>query len=216
LSAAGALLGFLVASALLPVAVADGADPAQALVAAAVERTRHAVRYDGSYRAIAYPWGDVPDDVGVCTDVVVRSYRALGIDLQRAVHEDMRRDFGAYPDLWGLARPDPNIDHRRVPNLAAFLRRHGEVLPVSRDARAYRPGDLVTWMLPGNLPHIGIVIGQAGEAGGRPLVVHNIGAGPVLEDMLFTYPITGHYRYLPASGEDTGPRVNLSPNEPGT
>jgi uncharacterized protein YijF (DUF1287 family) len=165
------------------------------LIAAAIERTTHVVRYDGSYRKITYPGGDVPDNTGVCTDVIVRSYRALGIDLQKEVHEDMRRHFSLYPKKWGLKKPDTNIDHRRVPNLQIFFTRHGQKLPVSDDAEAYRPGNLVTWMLPGNLPHIGIVTDRRSKDGLRPLIVHNIGVGPVLEDMLFVYEITGHYRY---------------------
>lgn len=170
------------------------------LARAALARTRHRVFYDGSYRTIAYPNGDVPANIGVCTDLVIRSYRAVGVDLQRAVHEDMRRHFSAYPSrrIWGLSRPDPNIDHRRVPNLQVFLTRCGEVLPLSDNPYDYRPGDLVTWRLPGNLPHIGIVSGRYLAGGRRPLIVHNIGAGPQLEDVLFRYPVTGHFRYLPA------------------
>lgn len=171
------------------------------LVAAALERAEHQVRYDGRYLRIAYPNGDVPADIGVCTDVVIRSYRALGIDLQQLVHEDMRADFDLYPSkrIWGLTRPDSNIDHRRVPNLETFFSHHGERLAISRQGSAYQPGDLVTWMLPGNLPHIGIVVNKRSDDGQRPLIVHNIGAGPVLADMLFDYNITGHYRFHPAS-----------------
>jgi len=169
------------------------------LVAAALERTTHPVRYDGAYVRIGYPNGDVPASQGVCTDVVIRSYRALGIDLQQAVHEDMTANFAAYPAraIWNQDRPDPNIDHRRVPNLQAFFRRKGGELPISGESRDYRPGDLVTWVLPGNLPHIGIVTDRSAPATGNPLIVHNIGSGPQLEDMLFHYRITGHYRYAP-------------------
>lgn len=167
------------------------------LVDAAIERTAHQVTYDGGYRRIPYPGGDVPDDVGVCTDLVVRSYRAVGIDLQRRVHEDMAADFGAYPDNWGLSAPDPNIDHRRVPNLQTFFKRHGAALPVTGDPADYRAGDIVTWMLPGNLPHIGLVTDRTSADGRRPLIVHNIGRGPRIEDALFDYPVTGHYRYRP-------------------
>ncbi len=174
----------------------DGRDDfAERLVAAALERTKHAVTYDGSYRWIPYPGGDVPDDIGVCTDLVIRAYRALGIDLQRLVHEDMKAHFSAYPKRWGLTRPDPNIDHRRVLNLQTFFRRQGAELPVTGDPVDYRPGDLVTWRLPGGLPHIGIVVHHRSADGRRPLVVHNIGAGPKVEDRLFAFPITGHYRY---------------------
>ncbi|MCG8592534.1 MAG: DUF1287 domain-containing protein [Proteobacteria bacterium] len=162
---------------------------------AARARTAHTVVYDGSYRSIPYPGGDVSADVGVCTDVVIRAYRQLGIDLQRDVHEEMRAHFGAFPDRWGLTRPDPNIDHRRVPNLRVLFARRGVVLPVSDEPGAYVAGDLVTWRLPGNLPHIGVVVDARSPDGERPLVVHNVGAGPRLEDVLFAYPITGHYRY---------------------
>lgn len=168
---------------------------ASRLAAAAMERLDHRVTYDGSYRRLAYPGGDVPDSLGVCTDVVVRAYRALGLDLQRLVHEDMTAAFDAYPRLWGLSRPDPSIDHRRVPNLQVFFQRHGEELPVSGSPADFRPGDLVTWMLPGNLPHIGVVVGRRSADGRRPLIVHNIGAGPQLEDALLRFPITGHYRF---------------------
>ena len=190
-----ATLGLALAATL---ALAQGhefsADYANRLVAAALEQTRSNVLYDGAYRRISYPGGDVPESVGVCTDVVIRAYRKLGVDLQVKVHEDMSRAFNSYPRLWGLARPDSNIDHRRVPNLQTFLKRAGAQLGVSPDASAYRPGDLVTWMLPGNLPHIGIVATGRSPAG-APLVVHNIGRGPQLEDALFSFPITGHYRY---------------------
>ncbi|WP_339137996.1 MAG: DUF1287 domain-containing protein [Candidatus Electrothrix sp. GW3-4] len=165
------------------------------LIRAALERTTYLVRYDGSYRQLAYPGGDVPGDIGVCTDVVIRSYRKVGIDLQKEVHEDMRKNFFLYPKKWGLAGPDKNIDHRRVPNLQVFFRRHGKELPVTKDSQDYKAGELVTWMLPGNLPHIGIVIDRKTTDDQRPLIVHNIGRGPKLEDMLFQYPITGHYRF---------------------
>ena len=165
------------------------------LVKAALDRTKTEVRYDPAYVSIPYPMGDVPADRGVCTDVVIRSYRALGIDLQQLVHEDMTANFAAYPPIWGLARPDPNIDHRRVPNLQTFLTRAGAVLSVTSEAGDYLPGDLVTWEVPPHLPHIGIVVNQLSADGQRPLIVHNIGRGPELEDMLFRFPITGHYRF---------------------
>lgn len=173
------------------------------LVEAALERTQFEVHYDGRYMTIDYPNGDVPPDMGVCTDVVIRSYRKLGIDLQQLVHEDMRDNFELYPSkrIWGLSSTDKNIDHRRVPNLQAFFSRHGKSLPISNDPQHYQPGDIVSWMLPGNLPHIGIVTDQKGLETGNPLIVHNIGAGPKLEDMLFNYNITGHYRYFPQSEE---------------
>jgi uncharacterized protein len=151
--------------------------------------------YDGAYRVIPYPGGDVPIEGGACTDVIIRAYRHAGIDLQVLVHEDMSRAFRAYPRLWGLSRPDPNIDHRRVPNLAIFLRRHGQVLPASDQAADYGPGDLVTWRLSSGVPHIGIVSDRT--SGASPLIVHNVGEGTKVEDVLFQYEITGHYRYLP-------------------
>ena len=167
------------------------------LAAAALERTRHHVTYDPSYVRLAYPMGDVAPDRGVCADVVIRAYRALGLDLQALVHEDMRSAFAAYPHYWGLKRPDANIDHRRVPNLEAFFKRRGAALATSGDPADYRPGDIVAWNLRGSggfLPHIGVVTDQVAPSG-RPLVVHNIGAGPQLEDVLFAWPMTGHYRY---------------------
>lgn len=169
------------------------------LIQAAIERTSFQVTYDGSYHSIEYPWGDVPSTIGVCTDVVIRSYRKIGVDLQKLVHVDMKKNFAAYPSkrIWGLNRPDSNIDHRRVPNLQVFLSRFGQELLVTSVNQDYLPGDLVTWMLPGNLPHIGIVTDQYSEETKNPMIVHNIGRGPELEDMLFVYPITGHYRYLP-------------------
>lgn len=169
---------------------------AEKLITAAIERTKQNVVYDGSYMKIAYPMGDVPGNTGVCTDLVIRSYRGIGIDLQQAVHEDMKRSFSSYPKNWGLKRTDTNIDHRRVPNLKTFFKRKGAALPVSKNPADYKPGNLVTWNLPGNLPHIGIVTHKKSFDGKRPLIVHNIGQGPVLEDMLFDYPITGHYRYF--------------------
>ncbi|MFZ0449537.1 MAG: DUF1287 domain-containing protein [Desulfatiglandaceae bacterium] len=165
------------------------------LADAAVERLSHDVTYDGSYRKIDYPNGDVPDHIGVCSDLVVRAYRVVGIDLQQAVHEDMEANFSTYPKIWGHRAPDANIDHRRVGNLQVFFERNGILLAESRNPEDYMPGDLVTWILPGNLPHIGIVVDHRSFDGRRRLVAHNIGAGPEMEDVLFKYPITGHYRY---------------------
>ena len=162
---------------------------------AAVARTLLNIRYDGSYRKIGYPGGDVPSGTGVCTDVLIRSYRALGIDLQRDVHLDIKANFSEYPDVWGLAKPDTNIDHRRVLNLRVFFSRKGIVLPVTMDPGNYLPGDIVRWRLPSGLPHIGIVVNRRAPGGARYLVVHNINAGPELADVLFSYRITGHYRY---------------------
>ena len=155
------------------------------------------VRYDSSYRKIDYPLGDVPADVGVCSDVIVRAYRGIDIDLQQLVHEDMKNNFSVYPKIWGLSRTDRNIDHRRVLNLRAFFKRHGKSLSISDNPNDYKPGDLVTWNLKsnGSLPHIGIVTNLYSHDKKRPVIMHNIGRGQVLEDMLFDYEITGHYRY---------------------
>ena len=172
-------------------------DPQQ-VVAAAMERLKHTVHYDGRYQAIGYPNGDVEPNKGVCTDVVIRAYRSLGIDLQQRVHQDMGKNFALYPSkkLWNLTTTDTNIDHRRVPNLEVFFQRFGLQLPLDGD---FQPGDIVTWRLPGNLPHIGIVVDQMNGDNTRYKIVHNIGRGPNLEDMLFDYPIVGHFRYLPAT-----------------
>jgi uncharacterized protein len=156
------------------------------------------LRYDPSYVSIPFPGGDVPMDRGVCTDVIIRAYRSIGVDLQFLVNQDMRKAFSAYPRKWGLSRPDPNIDHRRVDNLAVFFGRHGQSLPISKEASDYRPGDIVTLRLPDGRPHIGLVSDRAAD--GRPLIVHNIGAGAQIEDVLFAFTITGHYRYLPVKG----------------
>jgi uncharacterized protein len=165
------------------------------LVSAAHAQVGVTVNYDGRYVRLDYPGGDVAADRGVCTDVLVRAYRSLGIDLQQRVHEDMRASFSAYPALWGLRAPDRNIDHRRVPNLARYLERHGESLSPSSSAADYRAGDIVTWRLASGLPHIGLVSDR--RTRDRPLIVHNVGAGVQVEDVLFAYTITGHYRFLP-------------------
>jgi uncharacterized protein YijF (DUF1287 family) len=169
-------------------------------VAAAIERTHHVVRYDPAYVRIPYPGGDVPADTGVCTDEVIRAYRSVGIDLQKAVHEDMERRPDAYPRRWFSATQraivtDTNIDHRRVPNLMVFFGWHGQTLPISSRAADYHPGDLVTWNLGGGITHIGIVVDQKSPGTDRYLVVHNIGRGPQMEDVLFSWKIIGHYRY---------------------
>ena len=190
--ASGLLLLFLCVDSLT-------AEPSSNLIAAARARTMKREIYDGSYRVIPYPMGDVPNDRGVCTDLIVRAYRALGIDLQVLVHEDMRAHFAEYPQVWGLQKPDRNIDHRRVPNLQKFFERAGSKLRITAAGKDYKPGDLVTWMLPGNLPHVGIISDQKVAGSSRLKVIHNIGAGPVEDDILFLYPITGHYRYLPSA-----------------
>lgn len=194
---------------LLVGAIAAAAQPAPShqeftrrLVAAAIERTHHNVRYVSEYVRIPYPGGDVPADTGVCTDEVIRSYRAVGVDLQKEVHEDMVANFSAYPNQrrWRLAHPDPNIDHRRVPNLMVFFQRKGESLPITSRREDYSPGDLVTWDLGGGVPHIGIVVDQKSGWSGRYKIVHNIGEGPKMEDVLFNWKITGHYRYFGPQG----------------
>ena len=181
-----------------PAAMAGVAAPwAARLIAAARRQIGTTTIYDPAYVGLKYPMGDVPRERGVCTDVVIRAYRdAFAIDLQKLVHEDMAASFARYPKIWGLKRPDRNIDHRRVPNLEVYLARRSAGLPVSANAADYQPGDLVTQRLPGNLPHIAIVSDETG-AGGQPLVIHNIGAGARLEDTLFAFTINGHYRFAP-------------------
>ena len=153
------------------------------------------VVYDPSYYSISYPGGDIPKGKGVCTDVIIRAYRKLGIDLQKEVHLDMKKSFDDYPKIWGLKKPDRNIDHRRVPNLMRFFERHQAKLPISSIASDYQPGDIVCWNLGGAVTHIGIVIKGKSEDGQRHLIVHNIGSGQVIKDCLFDYKIIGHYRY---------------------
>ncbi|MFR9166319.1 MAG: DUF1287 domain-containing protein [Dysgonomonas sp.] len=182
----------------LPIAIAAQTDAfPKKLSDAALALTKDKVRYDPAYRKIDYPNGDVPADRGVCTDIVIRAYRKLGIDLQKEVHEDMKANFSAYPSkrLWGLKSTDSNIDHRRVPNLQTFFTRKGKVRKISADPADYKTGDLVTWDLGGNVPHIGIVTDRMSRDGKRRLIVHNVGAGQVLQDCLFAWKITGHYSY---------------------
>lgn len=149
--------------------------------------------YDPSYWRLRYPGGDLPLERGVCADVVVRAFRAIGVDLQRELHEDMRRHFSAYPKMWRLSGPDSNIDHRRVPNLMRFFERRGKSLGARN--RSFEAGDVVAWRLPGGLYHIGVVAPERTLDRGRPLMIHNIGAGAQQEDVLFTYEIIGHYRW---------------------
>ncbi|KQT24314.1 hypothetical protein ASG22_09900 [Chryseobacterium sp. Leaf405] len=167
----------------------------QKLSDAALSLTKTKVTYDPAYFTIDYPNGDVPADKGVCTDVVIRAYRKLGIDLQKEVHEDMAKNFSKYPKTWGLKKPDTNIDHRRVPNLRVFFAKFGKSKSTETKPELYVPGDIVTWLLPGNLTHIGIVVNKKSADGKRYLIVHNIGAGQVIEDCLFKFTITGHYQY---------------------
>lgn len=191
--------------ALAPAAFA-GAVPSS-LTEAARGQVGVTVTYDPAYVALEFPGGDLPRDRGVCTDVVIRALRdAWGIDLQLAVNRDMKAAFAAYPALWGLATTDRNIDHRRVANLATLFTRVGAALPLTDEPAPYLPGDIVTWTLPGNLPHIGIVSDRQAEDG-TPLILHNIGAGAREEDILFAYPMTGHYR-LSAGAVETLTRLS--------
>jgi len=176
----------------------------EALVAAAQDRLKQSITFNGAYLELDYPGGDVPANIGVCTDVIIRSYRAaFGFDFQKAVHEDMKANFSAYPNNWGLRRTDRNIDHRRVPNLETYLKRQGASLGTSRKASDFKPGDIVSWRLGGSLPHIGIISDKK-AADGTPLIIHNVGVGPQEEDVLFLYKMNGHFRFIPENkkGED--------------
>jgi uncharacterized protein YijF (DUF1287 family) len=165
------------------------------LSVSALKLTKQEVTYDPEYYSIDYPNGDIPSDKGVCTDVIIRAYRLIGIDLQKEVHEDMKDNFDKYPDNWGLTKPDKNIDHRRVLNLMTLFERKGKVKPITKKPEDYLPGDIVCWNLTGGIPHIGIVVHKKSDDGLRHLIVHNIGAGQVMEDCLFDFEIIGHYRY---------------------
>jgi uncharacterized protein len=172
----------------------------QTFLKGAIEQTKYTRTYDPTYVAIPYPGGDVPRDRGVCTDVVIRAFRAIDLDLQKEVHEDMRANFSMYPPDWGLSQPDPNIDHRRVPNLMTYFQRQGRHIQVSQDAKAYLPGDIVTWDLGQGQQHIGIVTNLKATQNGPYLIVHNVGAGTRVEDILFQWPAIGHYRYFEPAG----------------
>lgn len=185
--------------------VADEAPFATRLARAAENRTRHSVLYDPAYVQIDYPMGDVAADRGVCIDVIIRTYRALGVDLQVTIHEDMAANFSAYPALWGLSRTDHNIDHRRVPNLETFLARAGAELPATNIASDYQPGDIVTYRLPGNLPHAAVVSTRMSAWSGDPMIVHNIGRGPRLEDRIFEWPVHRHYRWRSDAADASEP-----------
>ena len=171
------------------------ADLSSRLHEAALELTKQHVTYDPGYFSMPYPNGDVPSDRGVCTDVIIRAYRKLGIDLQKEVHEDMKAHFALYPNNWGLKGTDTNIDHRRVPNLMVFFTRKGEKLPITQRPEDYRPGDIVCWDLGNGITHIGLVVARKNADATRNMVVHNIGSGQVLQDCLFDFKIIGHYRY---------------------
>lgn len=168
----------------------------QKLSNAAISIIDPEVVYTPDYVGIKYPNGDVPAKTGVCTDVVIRAYRKLGIDLQKEVHEDMKANFSLYPNLkkWVLKTTDKNIDHRRVPNLEVFFARKGTTLSITQNPKEYQTGDLVTWMIGDKLPHIGIVT-HIKSSNGNPMIVHNVGSGQVLEDCLLSWKIVGHYKY---------------------
>lgn len=168
---------------------------AEKLSQAAISIIDPEVVYTPSYVSLSYPNGDVPPKTGVCTDVVIRAYRKLNIDLQKEVHEDMKANFSKYPKIWGLKTTDKNIDHRRVPNLEVFFERKGTKLTISQNPKDYKTGDLVTWMIGNELPHIGIVTHLKSTDGKRPMIVHNVGGGQVLQDCLFSYTIVGHFSY---------------------
>lgn len=181
-------------------AVSDSIKPttfAEKLSQAAISIIDPSIDYDPAYFKIEYPNGDVPKNKGVCTDVIIRSYRILNIDLQKEVHEDMIENFSLYPNLkkWGMTKTDTNIDHRRVPNLEVFFERKGTKLPITQNGKDYKTGELVTWMINDKLPHIGIVTNKKSKDGKRNLIVHNVGGGQVLEDCLFEYKIVGHFKY---------------------
>lgn len=195
-------LGLSAMSAAIPgiaCAQPDQPDWRVALVGAARKQIGVTRLYDPAYVRMAYPGGDVPVDRGVCTDVVIRAYRAaFRMDLQKLVHEDMKAHFAAYPKAWAMKATDPNIDHRRVPNLAVYFTRSGAAQQMSGDVRDYQPGDLVTQLLPGNLPHIVVVSsGRSAEVPARPLVIQNIGQGTKEDDTLFAFPRMGHFRFPP-------------------
>jgi len=167
------------------------------ILESAVEQTTVAKNYDPAYVVMPYPMGDVPPEKGVCSDVVIRAFRKAGVDLQKAIHEDMARNFSVYPKKWSLTKPDANIDHRRVPNLQTFFTRQGKSLAITDQAEDYKPGDIVAWDLNGKgLTHIGLVSNSYSEKTKRYLIIHNIGGGTQAEDVIFDWKIIGHYRYF--------------------
>lgn len=197
------------ASALFALAVAVStaradADAGARIAQAASTQVGVTTAYDPAYRRLVYPAGDVPIETGVCADVLIRALRKVGIDLQREVHLDIKSNFAAYPSLWGLSRPDRNIDHRRVPNLRRWFERHGWSQKVSEHAGDYLPGDIVSWRLDNGRPHIGIVSSRTVAGRDRPLVVHNIALGALEEDVLFAWTVSGHYRMPDAANLATG------------
>lgn len=172
------------------------ATPLDKLNASAIEQTTYTNSYDPAYVKLDYPNGDVPKETGVCADVIVRAFRSAGIDLQKELHEDMKSNFARYPPKWGARKPDKNIDHRRVPNLMTWFNRKGKELPITKTDGDYQPGDIVAWELDSGLVHIGLVSKIKVEGSDRYAIVHNIGSGARLENVLFQWKIIGHYRYF--------------------
>jgi len=179
-----------------PLAASPFPTPQSQVTSAALAQVGQTLHYDPAYVRLGYPGGDLPMERGVCADVIVRAFRGAGVDLQNEVHRDMAANFSRYPKIWGLKAPDANIDHRRVPNLMTFFKRQGKSLPVTAQGADYLAGDVVAFRLPNGLYHIGLVVDQKSSDGARPLLVHNIGAGAQLEDILFAFEILGHYRYF--------------------
>lgn len=173
----------------------QSAGTAPRLAAAALRRSLQDIAYDPAYYRIAYPMGDIPPGKGAAADVIIRSLRVIGVDLQADLHEDISANFRHYPQLWNAMSPDKNIDHRRVANLQRFFERNAEALSTTRDAADYQPGDIVIWSLSNADKHIGIVVPGPGEHMSAPWIVHNIGAGVKWENTLFDYKIEGHFRY---------------------
>jgi uncharacterized protein len=190
----------LIISALCVYGAAAPVDSIKKIIDHAKWQTTVTKDYDPAYVGLAYPMGDVPITTGVCTDVIVRAFRSVGIDLQRQVHEDMLKHFSEYPRTWGLKRPDANIDHRRVSNLTTLFKKLGKEVPVSQNGSDYLPGDIVTWVIGKDTDHIGMVSDEKVEGVDRYYVIHNIGEGTVSDDVLFQLPITGHYRYFGPQG----------------
>lgn len=186
--------------ALLASASARAQSDVERMLSAAQDQVGVTILYAPSYQRLDYPGGDVPRDRGVCTDVLIRALRAVNVDLQVDVHRDMKAHFEAYPAIWGLKTPDPNIDHRRVPNLERYLQRVGKGLPIGDDPAPFLPGDFVSWRLDRGQPHIGMVANDLSTDGKRHLIIHNIGDGVQVEDVLFEWRMTGHFRYFDGSG----------------
>ena len=195
-SHASRVLDDQIKSSSLSYAAGDYATPVQRVIRDALEQTTYTLIYDPAYKKIAYPGGDVPLERGACTDVLIRAFRKAGIDLQKEVHEDMSLKFNEYPKKWGLSNPDTNIDHRRVPNLMKYFERKDKEIPISNGASDYYPGDIVAWDLGGGLTHIGLVTDVKARESSNYLMVHNIGRGARIEDVLFSWQIIGHYRYF--------------------